>query len=102
MDNDNNQKKNSVAEDLVGVVHFTWRQIRKVVILIVGSAVILVGVILLITPGPAFVVIPAGIAILSVEFPWAKRVIKLIQIYFYLTKKKILYYWKRYKASKSK
>jgi tellurite resistance protein TerC len=50
-----------------------YRIARRIVIAVVGSTVLLVGIILLVTPGPAFVVIPAGLAILALEFAWAKR-----------------------------
>ena len=33
---------------------------------------VLVGVVMLVTPGPGLVVIPVGLAILSVEFAWAR------------------------------
>lgn len=49
------------------------RQARKIVILIVGMTVLLFGVALLVLPGPAFIVIPAGLAILATEFAWARR-----------------------------
>lgn len=32
-----------------------------------------VGVAMIILPGPAFIVIPAGLGILALEFAWAKR-----------------------------
>ena len=51
----------------------TPRLLRKVVILVVGGTITLLGVVLLFTPGPAVLVIPAGIAILATEFVWAKR-----------------------------
>jgi tellurite resistance protein TerC len=35
--------------------------------------VLLVGIALVILPGPAFIVIPAGLAILATEFHWARR-----------------------------
>jgi uncharacterized protein (TIGR02611 family) len=38
---------------------------------IAGSVVLLAGVIMLVTPGPAFVLIPIGLAMLSLEFAWA-------------------------------
>lgn len=50
-----------------------FRKVRKVVVLIVGSVVLLAGVALLFLPGPAFVVIPTGFAILATEFEWARR-----------------------------
>jgi uncharacterized protein (TIGR02611 family) len=45
----------------------------KIVVGIVGTAVVLVGVVMLVTPGPAFVLIPLGLAILATEFEWAHR-----------------------------
>lgn len=49
------------------------RQARRVVVGVIGSTVLLVGVALLVLPGPAFIVIPAGLAILAMEFAWARR-----------------------------
>ena len=51
----------------------SYRQAKRVVIAIVGFTVLLGGVVLLFTPGPAFVVIPIGLGILAIEFAWAKR-----------------------------
>ena len=50
----------------------TYRQARRVVVLLVGGTVLLLGVALVFLPGPAVVVIPAGLAILSLEFAWAR------------------------------
>lgn len=50
-----------------------YRIARRIVIAVVGSTVLLVGIILLVTPGPAFIVIPAGLGILAMEFAWARR-----------------------------
>ncbi len=90
----------SFADDLIEIADITWRQVRKIVVLVVGSVVIFVGVILLVTPGPAFVVIPAGIAILSIEFPWAKRLFKKIQEIFYQVKDWIVTRWNRLRGKK--
>ena len=38
-----------------------------------GAIVTLTGVALLVLPGPAFVVIPIGLAMLAMEFAWAER-----------------------------
>ena len=40
-----------------------------------GMVVTLAGVIMLVTPGPAFVLIPIGLAMLSMEFVWAERLL---------------------------
>jgi tellurite resistance protein TerC len=46
-----------------------WRSL----VLIVGFVVLIIGCALLVLPGPAFLVIPAGLAILALEFDWARR-----------------------------
>jgi tellurite resistance protein TerC len=35
----------------------------------------LIGVALIVLPGPAFIVIPIGLAILATEFAWARRAV---------------------------
>jgi uncharacterized protein (TIGR02611 family) len=49
---------------------------RKLVVGIIGGTVLLVGVVMLVTPGPGLVLIPAGLAILATEFVVAARVLK--------------------------
>lgn len=48
---------------------------RKLVVLVIGTTVVLFGVALLVLPGPAFIVIPAGLGILATEFVWAKKLL---------------------------
>lgn len=55
------------------------RQARRLVVLVVGTTVLLVGVALLVLPGPAFLVIPAGLAILATEFVWARRLLQHVK-----------------------
>jgi len=58
------------------VIEFAYRNARRVIVGIVGGVVLLVGIALLVLPGPAFVVIPIGLAILSLEFAWAERLLE--------------------------
>jgi tellurite resistance protein TerC len=53
-------------------VHFTYKAARRIVVGVVGATVLVIGVVMLVTPGPALVVIPVGLAILSIEFAWAR------------------------------
>ena len=62
------------------IVDLTVRQAWRVIIAVVGGTVLLVGVIMLVTPGPAMVVIPIGLAILAIEFVWAQRLIRRIRV----------------------
>jgi tellurite resistance protein TerC len=50
----------------------TYKVARRIAIALVGSTVLLLGIIMIVTPGPAFVVIPLGLAILGLEFAWAR------------------------------
>ena len=49
-----------------------YKMVRKIVIAIVGVSLLCVGAAMIFLPGPAFVVIPVGLAILATEFAWAK------------------------------
>ncbi len=49
---------------------------RKVIVAVIGSTLVLFGIGLIVLPGPAFIVIPVGLAILASEFAWARRVIR--------------------------
>jgi tellurite resistance protein TerC len=54
-------------------VKFVPTSLRKVVVAIIGGTVVLIGLALIVLPGPAFIVIPIGLAILATEFAWARR-----------------------------
>jgi uncharacterized protein (TIGR02611 family) len=41
-----------------------------------GTLILLAGVVMLVTPGPAFVLIPLGLAMLALEFTWAERLLE--------------------------
>ena len=55
------------------IFEVTYRSARRIVIMIVGGTVVLIGIIMIVTPGPATVVIPLGLGILSIEFAFARR-----------------------------
>lgn len=56
-----------------GLMDMTYKAARRVIIGVVGAVVLLTGIVMLVTPGPAFIVIPAGLAILGLEFAWARH-----------------------------
>ncbi|MEX0704188.1 MAG: PGPGW domain-containing protein [Planctomycetales bacterium] len=58
-----------------------YRVLRRFVVLAVGLTVLVVGVVLIVTPGPAFIVIPVGLAILSIEFVWARKLLRRLRSY---------------------
>ena len=53
-----------------------WPRVRKVVVGVIGMTVVLLGICLLVLPGPASLVIPRGLIILASEFAWARYVLR--------------------------
>ncbi len=50
-----------------------FRFAKRIVVAVVGGTVTLIGIALIVLPGPAFVIIPIGLSILATQFVWAKR-----------------------------
>jgi uncharacterized protein (TIGR02611 family) len=50
--------------------------VKSVAVLIVGGSLTLAGIALLVLPGPGFVLVAAGLAILATRFTWAARPLK--------------------------
>lgn len=48
--------------------------LRKVMIAVIGTSILLIGLVLIVLPGPASLVIPIGLGILATEFLWARRI----------------------------
>jgi tellurite resistance protein TerC len=55
------------------------RYAKRVITVIIGMTVLLFGIALLVLPGPAFIVIPIGLAILATEFAWARHSLRIIR-----------------------
>ena len=60
----------------------TLKQVKRLIIIVVGFTVLILGVIMIVLPGPAILVIPAGLAILATEFAWARRLLEKIKSKF--------------------
>lgn len=52
-----------------------FKIIKKIIIGLVGTTILLTGILMIALPGPAVIFIPLGIAILATEFVWAKKLI---------------------------
>lgn len=50
--------------------------LRRLVVALVGFSVLLIGLIMVVGPGPAILVIPLGLGILGLEFRWARRLLR--------------------------
>ncbi len=65
-----------IVDNLEDLAELTYTHVRKVIVLVVGSTVVLAGVVMIVLPGPAVVVIPTGLAILATEFVWARHLLR--------------------------
>ena len=55
--------------------HHQRSRLYRIGFAVVGATVTLAGIAMLVTPGPAFVIIPLGLAMLALEFAWAERLL---------------------------
>ena len=63
--------------------------VRKTIVGVIGGTVVLIGIALIVLPGPAFIVIPIGLGILASEFVWARRVVQRGRIFVKRVKRKV-------------
>lgn len=61
------------------VVLRTLRQAKRLIIIVIGFTILAVGVAMIVLPGPAFVVIPVGLALLATEFIWARKLLDAVK-----------------------
>ncbi|MBT5218286.1 MAG: hypothetical protein HOI35_01075 [Woeseia sp.] len=58
----------------------TYKIVKRVLVTVVGMTVLLTGLVLVFVPGPAIVVVPLGLGILSIEYAWARSWLKKIRV----------------------
>jgi len=49
-------------------------RLRRFLIGTIGFSVVLIGLVMIVLPGPAIIIVPLGVGILASEFAWARRV----------------------------
>jgi uncharacterized protein (TIGR02611 family) len=57
----------------------TVEQVRRIFRIVAGFTLLLVGVVMIITPGPGWLVIFLGLGLLAAEFVWARRLMDRIR-----------------------
>lgn len=63
------------------MLRWSLRKARQLVVGVVGATVVLIGFIMIFTPGPAIIVIPLGLGILATEFVWARNLLYKVKTY---------------------
>jgi uncharacterized protein (TIGR02611 family) len=64
---------------MVALALKTLRQVKRLVVGLIGVTVLVIGVAMIVLPGPAFIVIPIGLGILATEFIWAKSILNAVK-----------------------
>jgi len=60
----------------VKILDFILSNARKLIVAVIGFTVLLIGILMIVLPGPAIVFIPLGIGILAIEFIWARKLLQ--------------------------
>jgi uncharacterized protein (TIGR02611 family) len=60
-------------------LNWSLRQVKRLIVTIVGVTVLGIGIAMIVLPGPAVVVIPLALGILATEFAWAHKVLKIMR-----------------------
>jgi len=57
----------------------TVRQAKRFFKMLIGFTLLVAGVIMLVTPGPGWLTIGLGLAVLAAEFVWARRLLERLR-----------------------
>jgi len=55
--------------------------VKKTLVTIIGFAIVLIGLVFIVLPGPAVLIIPLGLALLATEYPAAEKWLRKFQRY---------------------
>jgi uncharacterized protein (TIGR02611 family) len=66
----------------------TLQQAKRLIVIVVGSTVLLIGIAMIVLPGPAVLVIPVGLSVLATELVWARRLLNKLKNTFQKGKEK--------------
>lgn len=64
-----------LADELEDLAEYSWKQVRRVVVVLLGASILIIGIAMIVLPGPAILIVPAGLAILGTEFLWARQLL---------------------------
>ncbi len=58
--------------------YIAWigRSGKRIAVTVIGFALIALGLVLLVVPGPGLLIIAAGLAVLATEYTWARRALE--------------------------
>ena len=60
---------------------FDWslKKLTRLIVAVIGSTLLVIGIAMIVLPGPAIVVIPLALGILATEFAWARLLLHRVR-----------------------
>ena len=60
---------------------YDWslKKLKRLIVAVIGMTVLVIGIAMIVLPGPAIVVIPVALGILATEFAWARRLLHMMR-----------------------
>ena len=55
------------------------KRLKRLVVAVIGITILVIGIAMIVLPGPAIMVIPVGLGILATEFAWARRLLLIVR-----------------------
>lgn len=74
------EPKRELPEPRTSWLRVAWRYVRRTLVIALGIALVVIGVVMVVTPGPAIVVIPIGLAMLGVRFEGLRRCARRLRV----------------------
>jgi uncharacterized protein (TIGR02611 family) len=62
--------------------HPVWNLVWRIAVGVLGTAVLVLGVLAIPYPGPGWLIVFAGLGILATEFTWAGRLLRFVRRYY--------------------
>ena len=60
----------------------TLKQAKRVIVIVVGATILVIGIAMIALPGPAVFVIPVGLSVLATELVWARKLLNKLKTTF--------------------
>lgn len=73
---------------------------KRLIVIVFGLTLLLIGIAMIVLPGPAILVIPLSLAVLGTEFIWARKLLKTFQDETQRLKKKFSWLLRKTKHEK--
>lgn len=71
--------KSPIMDEFEEVATLSYRMLKKIIVVLAGSSLLLIGALLLILPGPGILIILIGLTILGSQFLWARNLLLKIK-----------------------